>query len=49
MLTLILPLAAFQVDLLEINVPETEINSNVIIMEQEQTKYINLKEIKKED
>lgn len=49
MLTLILPLAAFHVDLVEINTPEKDINSNVVIMEQEQTKNINLKEIKKED
>jgi hypothetical protein len=49
MLTLILPLAAFHVDLVEISTPKQEIKSNVVIMEQKQTKYIDLKEIKKED
>jgi len=49
MLTFILPLAAFHFDLVEIKTPEKEINSNVVIVEQEQTKYIDLKEIKKEN
>lgn len=49
MLTLILPLAAFHVDLVKIRTPEKEIKSNVVVMEQKQTKHIDLKKIKKED